>query len=81
MSKYCIVDWPDSTKLINESWYYECIPYEGYYSINSYLVPENRTIELFGKYHRHKIYSERDELQHANTGVSPNQYRIEFDDY
>lgn len=80
MSRYCIVTWPDSTKLINESWYYECVPYEGDGANTSYLVPEYRTAELFGKYHRHKIYSERDELLHAHSGVSPNQYRIEFDE-
>jgi hypothetical protein len=80
MSRYCIVEWPHSQRLIQQPWYYECVPYEGDSKTGSYLVPEYRTNELYGKYHRHKVYSERDELIHAHSGLSPNQYRIEFDE-
>ena len=81
MSRHYIVKWPHSQKLVNQPWYYECIKYEGDGEFDSFLVPENRTIELYGKYHAHKLFVEKDELLHANSGVAPNQYRIEFDDY
>lgn len=77
MNRYYIVEWPQSTKLIEQSWYYECFLFEG---DNAYLVPESRVVDLFGKYHRFELYSEKDEVLKDNTNYSSNQYQIEFDE-
>ena len=76
MSKLYIVGPPHSDKLWNTSWFYECIPYES----NTYLVNEERVIDLFGKHHRFKEHNERFERLHENYGHYPNQLRIEFDE-
>lgn len=77
MNRFYIVEWPHSSKLIEQSWYYECFNYE---DDQTYLVPEQRVIELFGKHHRFELYSERDEVLKENSYHSTSQYRIEFDE-
>lgn len=77
MNRYYIVEWPHSSKLIEQSWYYECFPFE---ENQAFLVPENRVIELFGKYHNFDLYSEKDEYLKDNTHYSSAQYEIDFDE-
>jgi len=75
MNEYYIVDHPASTRLIEQSWYYECLPYDD----GSFLVPEHRVVELFGRWHRFHTHSERLERMHENSGYHSAQYPIEFE--
>lgn len=80
MSKYCIVSHPYSQKLWEQSWFYECLPYREVDGTDSYLVPEHRTTELFGRYHRFREHNERLDRLYDSNGYGPFQYRIEFPD-
>jgi hypothetical protein len=74
MNSYFIVSSPHSDLLWEQSWFYECIPYDDVDRCCVYLVPHNRVEELFGEYHTFSIYGELDE----NYSTNPSQYRLDF---
>ena len=78
MSKYFIVSWPESTRLIEQSWYYECIPYGAHDTEDSFLVPEKRVISIFGKHHTQVLHSDMDERIHEEYGYDPKQFELDF---
>jgi len=80
MNRYYIITPPYSERLWEETWFYECIPYDEFDRRGIYLAPEHKVNELFGRYHNFKLYDEKQELLHAEYGYNPHQLRIEFPD-